>query len=231
MKKVLACILVLVLLIPSMALGAGKLTTVKENFYVVKSWSSIYGYAFMRLENTGNKPVEYSAGLFEVYDGNGDTLASDSYINVYGKYIAPGDYAYAMVNEEIENAEESQVDDFMTTMTGKSTNSETKKFQCETQYLPDFQVSTWSKEDLMTATFTNDTDDVVYGITTVFALLDDDDNILYMDTVSTYSSVGLMPGSSMTMKSEVSSSIKEAYEKAGLKPTHVDAYAYIYIEE
>lgn len=231
MKKTFGCILILVILIPVCALGAGKLTTTNENFYVVKSWSSLYGYVFMRLENTGNKPIEYSAGLFEVYDENGDTLASDSYIRVYGQYIAPGEYAYASVYEELKDVEENQVDDFMTTMTGKSTNGETMKFECETQYLPDYRTSRWSTADVMKATFINNTDDIVYGITTVFALLDDADNILYVDTVSTYNSVGLMPGSGLTMQCNVSDNVKEAYEKQGLKPTHVDAFAYVYVEE
>lgn len=232
MKRFFAVLLVLSLLVPISAFAAGKLVATQEDFYVVQSWSSFYGYAFMKLENTGNKPVEFSAGLFEIYDENGDTLTSDSYFQLYGRYVAPGDYVYAKISEEIKDIEgPSQVDDYMLTVTGKSTDREIKKFACETIYEPDYQYSRYSSGPYMFATFTNDTDDIIYGVNIVFALLDDDGKILYIDSTSVYDSVGIHPGATITARESVDDDIIEAYEKKGLKPTHVDAYAYITLDD
>lgn len=235
MKKIVSVILVLTIMIavmPLSASAAGKLATTQENFFVVNSYK-IYGYAYARIENVGDKPVEYSAGLLEIYDANGDTLTSDTYLSVYGKYLQPGEYAYVKVYDSIDTAESySDVDDYMLTVTGKSSSGNiTKRFACETQWIPDYQISKYSTRDYMFATFTNDSSETVYDIEVVLALLDDDDNILYVDTVGLYSAVGVNPGSTITVKTYVSDSMTEAFERDGYTATHVDAFAYVYVEE
>ena len=232
MKKIVTLFLIIALLLPVSALAAGKLVATQENFYVIHSWNSFYGYTFMKLENTGNKPVEFSAGLFEIYDANGDTLASDSSFTTYGRYVAPGEYIYAQINEEIKEIDNPDVvDDYMLTVTGKSTNNELRKITCTAEYKPDYQYSKYSSGPYMFATFTNESEDIVYGLRVVFALLDDEDNILYIEGTSIYDSVGLHPGATVTAKCSVSDRFIEAYEKAGLKATHVDAYAYYTVNE
>ena len=61
-------------------------------------------------------------------------------------------------------------------------------------------------------------------------LLDDDDNILYMESESMYDSKGLTPGSSMVIRIDVSSSFTEYYEAHGYTPTKVDAIAYVNLD-
>lgn len=234
MKKFLSIALLAVLLITVMPVGAfaaGKLEVTQENFFVTEL-GSIYGYCFARIENTGDKRAEYSAGLFEIYDANGDTLTSESYMSVLGDYLEPGEYGYVSVYESIDNASTiNDVDDYMLTVTGKSSSGTvTQRFACESEWLPDYQVNNYWTSDLMTATFTNTTDETIYDVDFALALLDDDGNILDIEYTTTYD-IGVAPGSSITVREEVSSYMMEAIEREGFTPTHVDAFAYVYIDE
>lgn len=226
-------ILAVMCLAGSTAFAAGKLSTTQENFYVTQSGSSFYGNVYAKVENVGDHNAEYSAGLLEIYDESGDTLASDSYLSVFGRYVAPGDYVYLKGSEGIDGiAGVTEVDDYLLTVSGKSSQSDriVKKLPCDPSYIPDYPHSKYSVYDTMFATVTNNTDQIVYGITVVFALLDADDNILFVDSHGLYDDVGLNPGSSLTVKKEIYDTYVEAYERAGLSADHVDAYAY-YEEE
>ena len=79
----------------------------------------------------------------------------------------------------------------------------------------------------MYATVTNNTDEIVYDISIVCAVLDDDENILYMDSDNLYNSRGLTPGSSIVFKMSISSSFMDYFAAKGIKPTSVDTIAYI----
>ncbi|MBR4711114.1 MAG: hypothetical protein IKP10_03710 [Clostridia bacterium] len=216
------------------ALAAGKLTVTQENFHVVNSYS-IYGYAFARVENTGDKPVEYSAALLEIYNKDGDTLASDTYPTVHGKYLQPGEYAYLSIYERVEGIDTYlDVDDYILNVTGKSSSSGTRTLKLESDtatYTPDLQITKYSKRNRMECTITNRTGEPIYDLTVVMALLDADGNILDVESHSLYSYVGLNPGSSITVRLDVSDAMREAYEREGLVPARVDAYAYAYLEE
>ena len=73
MKKIISLTIALALLLCAAslpALAAGKMTVAQENFHVTDGYS-VYGYALAKVENTGDKPVEFSAGLLEIYDEAG----------------------------------------------------------------------------------------------------------------------------------------------------------------
>ena len=101
MKKAIAMLLVFVLLIGTVpAMAAGKLSTTKENFWVINSYWT-YAYAYAKVENVGNKPISVNAGVLEVYDENGDVITSSDYISTYAKTLQPGEYTYVSVSKEI----------------------------------------------------------------------------------------------------------------------------------
>ena len=215
------------------ALAAGKLTVTQENFYVVNGYS-IYGYALARIENTGDRPVEYSAALLEIYDKEGNTLASDTYPSVYGKYLQPGEYAYVKEYERVENIDTYlDVDDYVLNMTGKSSSGyKTLRLNCDSAtYTPDLQVTRYSKRNRIECSFTNTTDETIFDLQVVMALLDAEGNILAIESQSLYSGVGVNPGATLTIRADVDDAMREAYERAGLVPDHVDAYAFVYVEE
>lgn len=231
MKRILALGLVL-MLIASMgsAFAAGKLSVEQENFYVISSYS-LYGYTFAKVANVGDKPIVVNTALLEIYNVDGDPLTSTDYYSDPAKYLQPDEYTYIEIHDQIEDAEASEVDDYMLTVTGKADSDYVaQRFPCTTSYEANVKDG-YSTYNYMYATFTNDTEETVYGIHAVLALLDAEGNILYVDTDGFYSSIGLAPGSSITLRENVDSSFIEYFENNGLVPATVDAIAYVYVRQ
>ena len=77
---------------------------------------------------------------------------------------------------------------------------------------------------------TNETDEVRYGYYVVVALLDDEDNVLFVDN-NRYETLGIHPNSTATLKVYVDSDLMKYYANHNLKPTKVDALVYYKLEE
>jgi len=231
MKKVLALILaLLVLLISVPAFAAGKLSVTQENFIVINSYW-MYGYAYARVDNIGDKPIKVNAGVLEIFDTNGDAITSSDYLDAYAEYLQPGEYTYAYIYDEIEDVEESDVDDYMLTITGKSDNDYTTlRLPVTTDYAEDVEEG-WSTYNYMYATVTNNTDEPLYDVEVVLVLLDADGNILYMSDADMYSDKAIMPGSSIQIKEYVDSDFIDWYETEGIQPASVDAIAFVNVEQ
>ena len=81
----------------------------------------------------------------------------------------------------------------------------------------------------MVVTVTNNTEETVFDICTVYALLDAEGNILYMNDYSTYS-MGLAAGSSMIIQELIPSEFSDYFAANNLVPASVDAIAYTEVE-
>lgn len=227
MKKIVSLMLILTLLCcSSAALAAGKLQVTQENYHYVKSYRD-YVYAYSKVENVGDRPIKVNAGVFEVYDANGDVLTSTDYMNAYAAYLQPGEYTYVKMSVEIEEGQTP--DDQMLTLTGKSDSSKTAlHLPVETKLELGVQ-SGWQTYNYMYATVTNNTDDIVYNVAVVLALLDAEGNILYIDNHSLYTTLGINPGSTVTIREDISSSFMDYFEANDYAPAKVDALAYVII--
>ncbi|MBE0601652.1 MAG: hypothetical protein IH607_07675, partial [Firmicutes bacterium] len=120
MKKLVAlglCLLIGLMAAP--ALAAGKLDVSQENFMVIDSYW-VYGYAYARIDNVGDKPIKVNAGVLEIFDANGDPITSTDYMSAYAEYLEPGEYTYASLYAQIEDVPAADVDDYSLTVTGKS---------------------------------------------------------------------------------------------------------------
>lgn len=230
MKKIAALVLALVMILSATSsFAAGKLRVEQENFHVVPFYGT-YGYCYAKVANVGDKPIKVNTGLLEIFNADGDALTSTDYYDGYAEYLAPGEYTYVSLYDEVEDVEPSAVADYMLTITGKADNDYTiRRFPCTSSYEANVQDGYWTY-NYMYATYTNDTDKPVYGISLVMALLDAEGNILYIEDDDLYNERGLMPGSSMTIRKDVSSSFMEYFEKNGLVPASVDAFAFVKVE-
>ena len=203
------------------------MTVTQENCHIINSYR-IYGYTFAKVENTGDKPVEFSAGLLELYDANGDSLTSTDYLYCYPDCLAPNETGYVFSYDQVEQANSySDVDDYMLTVTGKSTSSSVTRYPANGIYQPDVQVSKYLTYNYVTAEITNNTDNTLYNVNVVIELLDDNENILYLCHNDFYNSTGINPGSTITYRDSISDSWYEAWEREGVTPTHVDVIAYV----
>ena len=228
MKKTISILLAAVMiLMASGAFAAGKVETKQENFYVITGWST-YAYAFARVENTGNKPINVNAGVLEAYGEDGDVITSSTYLSTYAYCLQPGEYTYTSISGSVENPEQTGVPvDYLLTITGRTDDtSSTLRLPVEST-LSLGEGNGWSKTDYVYATVTNNTEDVAYNISVVYAVLDDAGNILYVNGDNLYSSRGLTPGSSMVFRMDISSSFSEYFEANNIVPTAVDVIAYI----
>jgi hypothetical protein len=231
MKKILTLVLVMLMAMTTVpAFAAGKLSVTQENFIVADNSYSMYGYAYARLDNVGDKPIKVNAGILEIFDANGDPITSADYLRAYAEYLQPGEYTYAYIYAELLDVDESDVNDYMLTITGKSDSDYiSHRLPVTTDYVEDV-VEWYSSYDYMYATVANDTDEPIYNVTVVLVLLDADGNILYMYEGTMYN-MAIMPGSSIQFKAYVEQAFIDWYEKKGLEPASVEAIAYVNVEQ
>ena len=229
MKKTICLILVLILsLSVTSAFAAGKLSTTQENFHYISGYWN-YGYAYAKVENIGDKPIKVNAGVLEMYDAEGEVITSTDWVQSYATYLQPGEYTYVSMYEDLEEGA-AVPEDYMMTLTGKSdTPSTALRLPVETK-LELGVADGWWEYDYMFATVTNNTDEPLYSIEVVFALLDAEGNILNIESKQLYNELALMPGSSMIVRKEISSSFMDYFEAKGIVPASVDALAYVLID-
>ena len=120
LKKIgLFSVIPIAILSTTTVFAAGKLNVPQENFIVTDLYN-VYGYAYAKVENIGDKPMVVNAGLLEIFDTAGDTITSEDYMAAYAKNLQPGEYTYVKMYSRIEDVEASDVDDYLLTITGKS---------------------------------------------------------------------------------------------------------------
>ena len=218
------------LMIALPALAAGKLQTDQENLWEVKTDWSHDAYLFAKVTNVGDRDISISSGVFEAYDAEGQPIASDDYAEAYVECLKPGEYTYVRMYGEIED-ETKTAADHMLTLAGKSDSSvDTLRLPCVTELRLNESMG-WYTEDYMYVTVTNNTEQDLYDISIVAALLDQDGSILYLDEDSLFNDRALTAGSTMIFRMDIPEHFKALYEAKGLTPVSVDAIAYVNIEK
>lgn len=227
MKRIISLLLcVLLLSVSATTYAAGKLSVDQENFLVISSYWT-YGYAYAKVSNAGDKAIKINAGVLEIYDEAGDVLTSSDYLSAYAEYLEPGEYTYVKMHSEIESGVPA---DYSMTLTGKTDNSKrTQRLPVETDLQMDVK-SDWWTYNYMYATVTNNTDEPLYNIEVVLALLDAEGNILDIEDDNLGSERALMPGSSIVIRKDISSAHIDYYKEKGLTPVSVDAIAYVNVD-
>ncbi|NLX83639.1 MAG: hypothetical protein GXZ04_07490 [Clostridiales bacterium] len=226
MKKALILVLVLGLLLAVMPAGAdGKLSVEQENFHVIDAFA-VYGFVYAKVANVGDQAIKVSNALMEVMDKDGNAITSTDYFNGHARYLEPGEYTYLRLNEAIEDRPAADVDGCTLTVTGISDGDyKNLRLPVVCEYKENVQVD-WNTRNIMYATVTNNTEDIIYDLGVVLALLDAQGNILYMDSSYMGSDKGLLPGSSIIVREYVDNLFITVFESKGLVPASVDAIAY-----
>ena len=232
MKRFLILLLTLAVLACGLTASAeGVLTVTQQNFHVVASGSSITGYVYVKLENTGDAPVKIDTASLEIYDADGNVLASSTSLWRFAEYLQPGEYTYAYMNPTIKDIESTDaVADYALEITGRElSNRYTFRLPVESVYETEVEGDPFNNE-YITTTLTNDADQTVFDIAVMRVLLDDAGNILYLDSDNMYSYKGLTPGSSIVVRRPVTSTFRDYYAENGYTPTAVDSIGYAYCE-
>ena len=226
MKKIFALAVVVVLACCSVsAYAAGKLSTVKENFCVVSGYWADTAYAYAKVENTGDKAIDVNAGILEIYDEKGDVITSGNYLQVYPKCLQPGEYTYASLAMEVSQPKDvGKPDSYKLVITGK-TDDESSTMRLPAEFKQG--EGEWWKQECLSATVTNNTEETAFNIQVVFVILDAEGNILCIDNDSQFAAYGLTPGSSAVVRREISKDFLNYFAENGLTPASVDVIAYI----
>lgn len=228
MKKLVSLILslVLALCVCTGALAAGKLEVANDTAYALPSGDNVYGYLYAQVENTGDKSIEYSDGLFELYDEDGDVLASESYLTCCPKVLQPGEVGYLYTTYLRVNDVSSTADvaDYSVSVTGKGKgNYVTRRFPATARVQT--VKGSYSTDIDMYVTVTNDTNETVYDLSVVAAIKDDEGKVVYVGSDSTYN-VGIPAGGTIEVCIGVSSGIVDYFGESGFTAQNVECIAY-----
>ena len=231
MKKIALFALTMVMVLTAVcpAFAAGKLEVTQEKFYSLEPYDdSFYTYIFAEVTNTGDKAVEYNNALWEIYDANGDALDSSDWLSCYPDVLEPGEVGYVsayMSLDDVESADDAA--DYLLTVSGKSAKENPNII------LPATGAYTYTKGDyrdthMLTATVTNNTEEVVYDFRVVYAVKDAEGNLLYVENVQP-SYVGILPGTSIEVSRDLSydSVVEELLEQGILNFDKVEVVAYV----
>ena len=198
MKKLMALILVLSVLFFSVAAVAeGELTVTSKNVIIKIGHDS--GIFVARVENTGDKPIYYDNGKLVIFSDKDDILDTQNYVysSPNSILLKPGEYTYCyefLWSSPLQNA---TIGDIKFSVT-----SDTRGYKYEQLPATAVMETTGSGSytyNYVNVTFTNTTDDILYGAYVVAAITDEEDNLIYVDRNS-YDSLGIHPGSTVTLK-------------------------------
>ena len=229
MKKMMTILLAVCLMSVMLLSGAaadGEYTILRQDFRAYESKGTVYVHGYAVVQNTGDKPIERDKTQIEFINEAGETVlqASSFMINLKPETLMPGEYGYLSSQDwgaDLVNPDE--ITGMSITLEGQKPIQNVQRFSCETEWMPDFAVDKWFTHDYMVVTVINDTDETVYGLTSVLALTDAEGRILYVIGESVNNNIGVPPGSSMVIRKEIAKDITEGYQPEDLK---VDAIAY-----
>ena len=208
----------------SVCMAEGKLSVTSKNVIIYNGKDS--GIFVARVENTGEEPIYYDNGKLVIFSEDDDILATESYISSSPDSILlnPGDYTYLyefLWSSPLKNAKLGDIK--------FSVSSDTRGYSYD--QIPataelEMPGSGSFSYNYVNVTFTNTTDEILYGSYVVCAILDPDDNVIYVDR-DRYSNLGIHPGSTVTLKMFIDSDVIDYYETNNIKPAKVEALVYI----
>lgn len=226
MKKVMAMVLTLAMVLCSAsALAAGKLTVNQETYFVTEGYS-LKCFVFAEVENTGDKNIEFDNGLLEMLTEDGEPTDNANIYRMYPEVLAPGEKGYIVDSEYCDDGvTAADVADHSLNVTGKSTK-EDAPVRLDAKGTLGKVVSTWGgDQDAVQVVVTNNTTETVYGCNVVYALYDANDTLLCVDTSSLYNQ-GLPAGQSVEVLFSMDEDLQAKWTVEGLKPARVEALVY-----
>lgn len=220
-KKMLALTAALILLagLSGAAAAQGNLTVAQETFLVLPYEDYYEGNVYAEVENTGDMPVQFSGGLFELFDTAGNSIGSQEllYYDCNPEVLLPGETGYVYATIAVESAsEKGDIADYSLTVlgTGDITTSVTRylataHFQDGTAEFPSRRYAA--------AIVENQTDEILRDFYAGFALKDAQGKLLYV-TSGTWASSGILGQSAMEIRLRVEENIVDYWNSEGIDP-------------
>lgn len=229
MKKFFTFMLVAVLTFcVASALAEGKLTVTSKNVIIKIGDDS--GIFVAKVENTGDEPIYYDNGKLVIFSADDDILVSESYIysSPSNIFLKPGEYTYCydfLWDSTLKNA---KIGDIKFSVTSDTSGYKYEQIPSTAVLeLPGNKLFTYN---YVNVTFTNTTDEILYGAYVVAAITDNDNNIVYVDRQN-YESIGIHPGSTVTVKLYIDGDYINYYEINGIYLANVESQVFYSTEQ
>lgn len=207
------------------AFAADSLVVNQDRMIALDSYGYVSAEVYAEVQNTGDVPVEFSAGLVELFDAEGTTIISTDYVYCYPSILAPGEKGYIYVSLYPDNVTSAdEITDYALTVLGKDSSGETKRLAAVGTYDADVQDGYWTYTYL-TAEITNETAEPIYDLYCVYALKDADGALLYVYYTSAYA-IGVPAGGAVYMRATVPDGMLSYYSANEITPTTVEVVAY-----
>jgi hypothetical protein len=227
MKRCFCVILALLCVISATAFAEGKLTVSQKSLFELDADDS--GYFYAKIENTGDAPIGVGYGKLVAFSANDDILISKDYVSTYPSNIVlnPGEYAYARESLWESMLESNDIADYKFSIAASDYASEVDRLPCTVEFST---LDENSYDNYVYVTFTNTGESILYGCYITAALFDADGNLLYVDGNS-YDSMGVHPGSTVTLKLYVNNDLVAYFARHSLKADKADAVVFVYRKE
>ena len=222
MKKLLALILAVSVLLGAAALAEGKLTVTSQNVIITDDDSGIF---VAKVENTGDEEVYFDYGELVIYSAEGETLVEEDYVFSSPSMVLlrPGEYTYCYDYLWEDGLKDAALGEIQFTVN-------TDDYGFSYGQLPSAVV--WETEGsepytytYAYLTFTNTTDQVLYDALFVLAVTDEAGNVIFVDINST-GSMGVHPGSTVTMRMYIDDDYVKYFEENGVNLDNTEAFVY-----
>lgn len=228
MKKntILTTALILIILLVNTAYAAGELTVSQENFVVLPYKTYYEALIYAELKNTGDKPVEFNAGLFELFTADGEPV---SYLTLVWydccpEVLQPEEMSFIRARISFEAPDIGYVTDYSFSIIGRgSMDRVVTRFTTVAEYQRDTNRA--KPIDYIIATIKNDTEDTLFGYYVTYALKNAEGKLLYTNT-SEAIDAALMPHSSTQLRFQIDESAVAYIDANDLVPVTAEAIAY-----
>lgn len=217
-KKILSVLLVLMLLLCTTAMGAGKLKITDMNLILYSGKDS--GYFYAKVENIGDAPVGVGYGDLVLFSENGDILLTESYVTTSpsNTVLQPGEYLYVEEYLWGDALKTTPVGEYKFSIPVRDRATEMTQIPCEAT----FELSGDKYDNYIYVTFTNTTDTPRYDFYVTAALYDAEGELIFVDS-NILSSIAVHPGATLTVRMYIDSSMIEEYWANDIVPTSIDA--------
>ena len=219
MRKLMTGIMMMLCMLPMMVCAEGPEVTEKS---FIEFTGEDTAYFFAKIENNGTEPISLGSGKLVGFSENDDLLITEEYISTLPSYIslAPGEHVYAreFIWDTVLGA--SDVADYKFSMETRDNGDEVSMIDCEVQ-----KEFNGNYDNYIVVTFTNDSEEILYDFYVTTVLHDDAGNLIFANGDSA-STIGLHPGSTISLKMYVDSDFFNYYTEKGINIGEAEAQVF-----
>lgn len=222
MKKFAALFLIAVCLVSSFSVAEGKLKATQKILCATPGEDSAYFFA--KIENVGDEPVGTGSGSLATFTEDDEILFTTSYISTLpsGIVLQPGEYVY-MRDFIWETAlAENTVADYKFSIDVDNYPNEVERVPSEVTYSIE---GAKGYDNYVYVTFTNPTEEAIYGFYVSAALLDAEGCVIFAEGTS-LNSLAVHPGSTITVKLYVDADVLTYYAANGIEIASADSIVF-----